>query len=210
MDLQALAEQAEVFPRGYTVGFGDRGDLDEELLISIARRMNGEYFYGGGAGDLGNVFIKTQHHGTGNVQAEFEGTILPGELIEAGHFTLQRGESELRVSLNWPGSEVEMQLYDPQGRLVDADYRGIKIRRVQRPAYVVLENPRSGQWRVELFGRDVSGDGTSYYVVASTSDIVIEERKELEFFLVLATLGLLALVFAPRLLRSRIDRREVS
>ncbi len=201
--LPARAVQEAMPPRVYTVGFGDPGDLDEELLLSIARITGGEYFYGDQADALENIFLKTQHQGTGNLLAEFEGTILQGQEMGAGRFTLPRGELELRVTLNWPGSHVDLRLYDPQGRLVDADYRGVKIWRTARPAYVVLERPRAGEWQVELYGREVPGEGTSYYVVASTSDIVAPETGTLESLLVLTALVLIGLIWGPRWLGLR-------
>jgi hypothetical protein len=138
--------------------------------------------YNGARADaLENIFLKTQHQGTGKLKAEFEGNILQGQETEAGRFTLHRDESELRITLNWPGSNLELQLYDPQGRLLDGNYRGVKIWRKERPAYIVIERPRSGEWRADLYGRVVPEEGTTYYVAISTSDIVSAQTETLEF-----------------------------
>lgn len=208
--IPAASAQEKDPPRVYTVGFGNPGDLDEDLLISIARITGGEYFYGGQADALQNIFLRTQHQGTGQVHAEFEGSILQGQEVEAGQFTLPRGESELRVTLNWPGSHLDLRLYDPQGRLVDADYRGVKVWRTERPAYVVLENPRAGDWRVEVYGHEVPADGTSYYVVASTSDIPATKSGLLEPLMIMAFLALIGFIWVPRWLQSQYMGNGVS
>lgn len=204
LPVRAAAVQAS--PRIYSVGFGDSGDLDEELLISIARLTGGEYFYGDRADALENIFLKTLHQGTGRLVAEFSGTILSDQEVAAGRLTLSRGEQELRVTLNWPGSHLDLRLYDPQGNLVDASYRGVKTWRTERPAHVVLERPRAGEWRVELYGLDVPHEGTSYYTVASTSDLPPSPSGGLEFLLLLCAMALAGLIFVPRWLRLRADR----
>lgn len=210
-DLEEKLEQEErivLSPPVYTVGFGDPGDLDEDLLKSIAHITGGEYFYGAEAFSLANIFIKTQHSGTGVVQAEFEGTIFPGEEINAGSFILEKRQSELRIALNWPGSLVELKLYDPGGKIVDQDYRGVKIWRTEPPAYLVMGKPQAGEWTVKLYGKDVPEEGSPYYVIVSTGDILVERGATLEFLLVMAFLILIVLIIAPRLFKSRAGRGE--
>lgn len=196
--LEVRAHHAR-FPRVYTVGFGDAGDLDEELLSALAGLTGAAYLYGSRAGALANVFLEIQHRGTGTVRGEFEGAIRAGETVEAGRFAVAAGERELRVTLNWPGSALELRLHDPQGRQVGAGYPGLKLWKPGRPAYVVLERPKAGEWTVKLHGQDVRPGGTDYYVVASTGDLPVSFSSPLEFFLALACLALLALLAAPRL-----------
>jgi len=201
-------ERAVLSPMIYTAGFGDPGDLDEDLLKSIANITGGEYFYGGEAFSLANIFIKTQHYGTGAVKAEFEGTIFSGEEINAGGFILEERQSELRITLNWPGSLLELQLYDPEGEIVNQDYPGVKIWRTEPPAYLVMEKPQAGEWTVELFGRDVPEEGSPYYVIVSTGNILLERGVTLEFLLIMAFIILIILIIAPLLFKSRSGKGE--
>ncbi len=201
-DLETLLElrdhQAR-FPRVYSVGFGDAGDLDEDLLSAIAVLTGGAYLYGSRAAELENVFLEIQHRGTGTVRGEFAGAIRAGEVIEVGRFEVGAGERELRVSLNWPGSALELRLDDPRGRRVGPGYPGLKLWEPGRPTYVVLERPKAGEWTVRLFGQQVPADGTRYHVVASTGDLPVGASRPPEFFLALACLALLALLVAPLL-----------
>ena len=162
----------------YTVGFGRAGEQDEDLLQAIADATGGQYFYGAQAFQLANIFVTAQHLGTGAVAGEFEGDIRQGERVEAGEFTLDRGESELRVSLNWPGSHLDLQLIDPQGNNVGPDYPGATVWVTQRPAYVVVEKPRAGQWSIALYGADVPDEDSSYYVVASQNPHLPRRRRD--------------------------------
>jgi len=196
-------------PRIYTVGFGDSGDLDEELLRSIAAATGGEYFYGEKSSDLGNIFVRTQHLGTGEVKAEFKGTISQNEELTAGTFRLGRDESELRVSVNWPGSSVDLLLIDPRGIEVSTEYSGLKVWRTNRPAYVIINNPRPGDWSVKLYGADIPGGKTDYYVIVSTGDIIPSKLKTLEFFIVLAALILMGLIAAPRIAGNSASQRRL-
>jgi len=186
-------------PRVYTVGFGDPDDLDEELLRSIASATGGEYYYGRQSSDLANIFIRTQHLGTGTLQAEFEGIIHQGEELTAGSFNLNRGESELRVTLNWPGSFIDLQLVDPRGNTVALDYKDLVVWRKEQPAYIVISKPLPGEWTVKLYGEDIAEGNTDYYVIASTGDLITTAAKPLEFMIVLASFVLLALIAAPRI-----------
>ena len=187
----------------YTVGFGDPGDLDEELLKDIAAVTGGKYFYGTGAFALSNIFLTAQSQGTGEIVGEFTGDIRQDEAVQAGAFSLDRGESELRVNLNWPGSHVDLRLCDPSGKIVDGDYRGLKIWRTERPAYVVLEKPYPGEWTVELYGQEIPEEVSQYFVVASTGERLPYSRgNTLEFFMILSALTLLALLIAPRISQS--------
>jgi len=203
-------EVAVLSPMVYTVGFGDPGDLDEDLLKSIANITGGEYFYGAEAFSLANIFIKTQHSGTGVVQAEFEGSIFQGEEINAGRFILEERQSELRVALNWPGSLLELKLYDPEGKMVDRDYPGVKIWRTEPPAYLVMEKPQAGEWTVKLFGSDVPEEGSSYYVIVSTGDIILEKEPTLEFLLIMAFIILIVLIIAPKLFKGSSGSRRIN
>ncbi len=194
-------------PRIYTVGLGDRDHFDEDLLRNIAQITDGKYFHGAQSFGLTNSFVSTQHHGTGEVVSEFEGQIYPDETINAGKINLDKRQDDLRISLNWPGSQIDLQLVDPKGKIVDENYKGLKVWRSERPAYFVLDRPRVGEWSVMLHGKEVSLDGTSYYVVASVGDIVGNAYDETLLFLVIfAFLLLIALLLSPLLFGSK-DRK---
>jgi len=203
MTLRDLEEQAARGFRIYTVGFGDRGNLDENLLRGIAGLTGGEYLYGGEAQALENIFVKAQHLGTGDLQGEFSGTVKPGETLTAGVVAVLEGDADLRITLNWPGSTVGLRLYDPKGHLIGPDYPRLVIYRQERPTYVVIERPMPGPWRVEVVGQDVAASGTPFYVVASTSDVPVRGAEPVEFLLWVAIMAFVALAVAPRV---RLDR----
>ncbi len=158
----------------YTVGFGEAGDLDEDFLKQLADKTGGQYFYADSAWNLESIFIKARHQSLGTMKGEFTGTVSQGETKAAGTLDVTEKNAELFVSLNWPGSTIDLILEDPQGRKVDAGYPGAQLFAVAKPAYVIINNPVSGTWKLSVFGRDVPQDTEAFDILASirTSPIV--------------------------------------
>jgi hypothetical protein len=152
----------------YTIGFGDPGALDEPLLRQIAQESGcGEYFYATNVSELEGVYIRIRHVSTGNVLAEFSGTVAAGETVEAGSFDVEVGQEELVVSLHWPGSLLDLRLIDPRGRVVDEGYQGANLQVYQNLVYAVIEQPGAGTWQVGVYGREVPTGSESFSVLAS-------------------------------------------
>lgn len=209
-DALGVDDEEVYMPKVFTVGYGDPGDLDEELLKLIAHITGGEYFYGDESFALSNIFIKAQQMGTGEVVGEFTGAIGQNEKLEAGRFYVGSGYTELKVALNWPGSHIDLILTDPAGNTVNENYRGLQLFKTARPAYVVIENPMEGSWTAELFGKDIPGGSSPYYVIASISDIFKQDRSVLlEFMMVISFAVLIILFLAPRLVWGNESERRL-
>ncbi len=205
----ARDEDAGDLPKIYTVGFGDPGDLDEDLLRSIALISSGEYFYGNEAFDLSNTFTLAQHMATGQVIGQFSGTIAQDQQLEAGSFEVDSAATELRVGLNWPGSQIDLTLIDPSGRTVSENYPELELAKTTRPAYWILKNPKEGSWTVQLLGSDIPGEASPYYVVASTSSLTSHKQGFLlEFLMTAALASLITLLLAPGLTWDPDSRRR--
>jgi hypothetical protein len=172
----------------YTIGFGDPGDLDEDLLREIAEATCGQYYYAPNAYKLGNRYIKIRQESLGEVVGEFEGQVKQGETVTVGEITVAPGQDELHATLNWSGSILDLILTDPLGRQVDQDYPGATIFAGIRPASVIIKNPLPGTWQAAIFGRDVSEEFTDYYAVFSTRR-VITSRDRYSWLLVPILLG---------------------
>ncbi len=159
----------------YTVGFGDRGQLDEALLERIAAASGcGQYYYATDVSELEKVYIRVRHVSTGNLLAELSGSVAQGETVQAGTFDVSVGQDELAVSLHWPGSALDLQLIDPQGKTVDQNYPGANIATYTNLVYALIQQPTSGTWQVGVFGRQVPQGTTTFDAIASarTSPVV--------------------------------------
>jgi len=168
------AEAAQAGTCIYTVGFGDRGDLDEDLLraIAAANPACGGYYYALDAGQLTQIYVRLRHVSAGNLLAEQEGTIAQGQTVSLAPFEVLPGQGELHVTLDWPGSTLALFLADPQGRTVDQNYPGARIFQEAASVYALIQNPLPGSWQWNIQGQDIPEGTTSFYAAASVRGTV--------------------------------------
>jgi hypothetical protein len=153
----------------YTVGFGDQGDIDEDLLQRIALGSGcGKYYYASDVTELENIYIRIRHVSMGNVLAEYQGTISQGQTLNVGQFIVPTGQSELALSLHWPGSMLDMQLFDPKGRIVDQNYPSANITTYPNMIYALIGQPLIGNWNLSIYGKDIPEGSTAYDAIASS------------------------------------------
>jgi hypothetical protein len=153
----------------YTVGFGEPGDLDEELLRNIAAGAAcGEYNYASAPEELERLYIRLRHQSLGQILAEFQGQVAQGDQVNAGQVDVPPGQGELYASLYWPGSTLDLVLTDPQGQMVDQNYPGAIISTYPQLHYVVVDDPLAGTWDVDVSGQDVP-QGTTWFDVVLSS-----------------------------------------
>jgi Mg-chelatase subunit ChlD/pimeloyl-ACP methyl ester carboxylesterase len=164
----------------YTVGFGDPSTtsgysgLDEDLLNQIANDTGGVYARADTSKartSLSSLFIHSQVASTQKVLAEFEGTVAQGSLAAAGSFGVAPADSLVQVVLNWPGSQLDLQLTDPAGMAVATGYPGYTLY-PGRPAQAVIKNPTAGQWKLAVYGAEVTGTEEPYYALVSSQGAV--------------------------------------
>lgn len=158
----------------YTIGFGDQGDIDEDLLRRIARESAcGEYYYATDTYRLESVYVEIRHRALGNIVGNFSGYVGQGETDPVGQVTVEPGQDQLAATLNWRGSRLDLIVTDPTGRQVDEGYPGASIFIDARPVYFIIENPKPGVWEVAVAGIDVPEGITDYNVILSTREGVI-------------------------------------
>lgn len=175
----------------YSIGFGDLGDIDEDLLKGIAYGSEcGEYYYASSGYDLENVYIKTRHQSIGMIIGEFSGQVSQGETGVAGEVTVEPGQEELGATLNWAGSRLDLVLTDPAGQQVDENYPGANIFVDARPVYIIIENPRPGIWQVSVVGSDVPEGTTQFNVILSTRERITPPSVSGLLLVIMLTLGL--------------------
>jgi hypothetical protein len=152
----------------YTIGFGDQGDIDEDLLNRIAASSGcGKYYYATDIGDLENTYIRVRHQYIGTLLAEFSGTVAQGETVQAGTFEVPPGQGELAISLHWPGSRLTLRLRDPQGQVMDENSLGINLVAYQNLVYALVLQPVPGTWIAEVVGAEVPQGTEQFNVIVS-------------------------------------------
>lgn len=141
----------------YAFGFGD---ADDTLLEQIATSTGGEY----------------KRLPTSNLVCEFQGVrtkiaggqpsqctaqiVEPNETVQ---FPVSLLERLLKVtfSISWPGSDVELSLVSPTGRIIDRNTNAPDVEHDLGATYESygINNPEQGKWQVKLFGADVPAGG---------------------------------------------------
>ncbi len=182
----------------YTVGFGDPGSLDEDLLRAIADASGcGEYYYATDSYQLNNIYIKIRHQSTGQILAEFDGQVAQSETTRPEPVEVPETQSDLYITLNWKGSALDLIVTDPKGRRVDQRYPDASLVTYARFAYLIVKAPLPGIWQIAVFGRDVPEGILDYKALVSSRQGVEQARSFSEWFIVLvAIIALLALVIA--------------
>jgi Mg-chelatase subunit ChlD/pimeloyl-ACP methyl ester carboxylesterase len=151
----------------YTVGFGDPGDLDEDLLGRIAQAACGQYSYAETPYDLERVYVQVRHESLGDIIDQFSGQVAQGDTTPPRSVEVPRSQQEMHATLNWPGSRLDMILTDPRGRKVDVNYPGVTIATYARMAYMIITDPLPGLWQVAIEGVDVPEGIIDYSAILS-------------------------------------------
>jgi PKD repeat protein len=94
--------------------------------------------------------------------------------VDQGATTIQKvladnTMSELTVTVNWVGSDIDTYLYYPNGSFADpAIYPDIEYSgNDTKPEWYRIANPQTGGWSVDIYGKDVPPTGEDYSFTAS-------------------------------------------
>jgi Mg-chelatase subunit ChlD len=159
----AHAKQAGV--KICTIGLGD--DADTALLDAIANATGCKSYTAKTAAELQNVYIEANASATRNILKRFNGDIGQGQTLDLDPVPVDDASAQLNISLSYPGSVVELRVTDPVGTPVTGGYPGASVGTTATSANVVVDKPKPGDWKVQLFGQQVSQPREPYFVLAS-------------------------------------------
>lgn len=156
----------------YTVGFGRAGStsgFDEGLLQEVAQRSGcGKYYNATDATQLANIYVELRHVSTGDILLHKNGQIGQNENVDLGAVDVSSNQELLLFTVNWPGSKIEVNITDPSGKTVDAQYPGAKLNISKSLASIVVKSPAPGAWKINLLGADVPEKIMTYSAILST------------------------------------------
>ena len=156
----------------YTVGFGDPGQLDEDLLRQIAAASQtalgcGQYYYATDVLELESTYIRIRHQSTGSLLAEFAGNVAQGQTVQAGTVNVPPGQAEMAISLHWPGSRMELVLHDPAGNIIQPGDPNLRLTGYANLVYALVLQPTPGEWLVDVIGAEIPGLTEPFEVLVS-------------------------------------------
>jgi Mg-chelatase subunit ChlD len=161
----------------HTIGFGLPGQIggvsgedsiNEELLKRIASESGcGNYYNARNAIELANAFIEIRHASLGQILFSQQGVISQNEDLDLGTVPVADNQELILITLNWPGSQLDLELTDPAGVLVDSNYPNANVNTTSSLVSMAVTEPMAGNWRVKVFGADVPESQTDYKVLFS-------------------------------------------
>ena len=185
--------------RGLLGILGLGGSIDEPFLqeLAAAKPDCGGYYAATDAGQLAASFLRSRHLSTGGelVIDEVDKPIAQGETSPAVALDVPYGSGDLNLTLDWPGSQLDMVLTDPRGLVVQPGYQGAELFTEAPPVQAIVRNPLVGKWTVSVYGRDIPAGQTRYSLVGSVRSAGPESGSSGVPMLVLIALGLGVLYF---------------
>ena len=168
----------------YTVGFGNKDDLDEDLLKTIAWASGGNYYYATDVYNLSKAYVRLRHESReGHIIEDISGVISQGETKELGMIEVTPEMGDLNITLQWPGSSLDLILKDPRGQIVNSNYPNASINTSSNPIYFIIENPIPGNWDISIYGKIVEDINTEFDIICSTSKERTEEPRNNKIYL---------------------------
>lgn len=156
----------------YTIGL--MGQTNEELLNKIAVETGGLYFKARDSAALQRLFGLISNRFVNQVLVSFtKGIVKSGQTIKHT-FEVDRSIVNLMVSLFWPGSDLDLTIKDPTGKIYTPSIRE------KTYEFSEIKNPLSGRWDLEVKGVAVSPEGEPYDVSVSADTPVRLEEKGLD------------------------------
>jgi parallel beta-helix repeat protein len=152
----------------FTVGFAtSESEVDVTKLKKMSEETGGEYHFVSEIFDLQNIFLRLQHKASGwESVAAYVGEVNEGETITAGTFYVDPAIEDLRLTLNWPGSNLDLELFDPSSRQIDFSASNVIYSGDTKPEYVIIKDPQSGYWTAKVYGKSI-GSSEEYYVLVT-------------------------------------------
>lgn len=179
---------------GFLSIFGLGGSIDEPFLQELAavKPDCGGYYAATDAGQLAAAFLRSRHLSTGGelVIDVIDQSIAQGETSAAVELEVPGGSGDLNLTLDWPGSQLDLLLTDPRGRVVQPGYQGAELFTETPPVQAIVRNPVPGKWSVSVYGRDIPTGQTQYSLIGSVRRTATESGSSGAPLLVLLSLGL--------------------
>lgn len=155
----------------YTVGFGDAGDLNEDLLRQIASDSGcGQYYYATDVSELERVYILIRHMSTGVVLGTFTGNVSQGQTVQAGSVTVPPGQGELAITLHWPGSKMELRIQDPNNTVLPLTGPNVVLENYANLVYALIKDPIPGNWLIDVVGVEIPRPSEVFNVIISAKE----------------------------------------
>ncbi len=143
----------------FTIAFGT--SADEVLLQQIAQRRNGLFFAAPTGADLSRIYDIIAAAVSGDVNLNSTTGGIHQNETQTQSFYVDPSVSQFRVSVNYPGSDLDLELVTPQGTLINhaamAGNPDLELIEGATFEVVRVNQPLVGTWQVRIIGKVVTG-----------------------------------------------------
>lgn len=166
---QIPAKAREQKTRICSVAFGvTETDIDRRLLQGLADETGGKYLFARSADELLSFFVACRQGSVSSAVQQFTGLVQHGQTADAGRLDVAQNTGLISFTLVYLSGKLDLELVDPSGKVVNADYPGVTIQHSENVAYVTVQNPLPSQWVVRVRGQEVPANGSIYNVFVGT------------------------------------------
>jgi hypothetical protein len=151
--------------------FGTGIMANSPLLYDIAKQTGGKYYSMPKYDSFADAFeqMATELSEKQYIR-KWEDYILSNER-RVNEFKIDSGLNIAIYGLNWQGSDFDLTLTAPDGTVIDHNTVRPDVRFVEGPTfeYYELQNPATGTWKTEIYGKDVPTGGEKVQLSLSGS-----------------------------------------
>ncbi|MFX0100141.1 MAG: NosD domain-containing protein [Candidatus Hodarchaeota archaeon] len=111
---------------------------------------------------------------TQSVVESLQGEVSLGETLDAGQIFVPFNSRQLDITLEYPGSNLDLVIIDPDGNQVDANSAGVEFNECTISEAYTISWPKPGIYTIRVYGDDVIGTVEPFTI--ETNLIVYEPR----------------------------------
>ena len=143
----------------YTFGYDG---ANEDFLTQVATAASGEYHFEPDSAALTAIY--TQLSQSMQPEEEYEGPVGQDETAEETNW-LDKIIDFFKIILHWEGSDLDLTIIDPNGTVIEPGMPGVFYSGNDTyPEYYEVHNPMKGNWTIQIYGKNVTGEYENYTV----------------------------------------------
>jgi len=172
--IDVINDQVDNDIRIYTIGFGANADTNR--LTEMANLRNGMYYFAAGEGELQQIYAQLMGTAGGMQQVLNEFSVIYPNDEHGYSIYIDPSISRTTVGVNWPGSNLDLELVAPDGTVVThataASNPNVELVESGTYEFFKLTTPMPGNWQFKVLGIDVDAGGEAYNIYAMVSSAV--------------------------------------
>ncbi|MEM3742864.1 MAG: VWA domain-containing protein [Nitrososphaerota archaeon] len=161
----------------YTIGYGERGEIDENTLKNIAFLTNGDYYYAPSPSSLRELYLSISKAALGHGVAESLVGILKTGETKTLDLKVEDNMKYFSTILSYSGSKLEIELIDPEGQKIAKDFGNVIYSEYENHVSFTVYNPVKGAWKVVIRGIETLIEGSEYRLLVLMPPITLDKTS---------------------------------